>query len=200
MHTRLHEEDEVEIIEEPASFKGGMRKIGLYGQIEEERCAEVIYLLLSLYEGGKIQDDDGNETIDPIELVISTWGGAAVDMFAVYDIMRLLREDCEIGTFGLGKVMSAGVLLLAAGTPGKRRIGRHCRVMIHSVVSGHMGELHDLENELEEAQETQKQYIKALAAETHMSQKYIKNLLNKKINVYLTAEQAVDLGIADEVV
>ena len=96
--------------------------------------------------------------------------------------------------------MSAGVLLLAAGAKGKRRVGRHCRIMLHSVVSGHSGELFNLENELEEAQHTQTSYIKALAQETDMTEKYIKKLLGKKINVYLTAEEAVELGIADEVI
>ena len=72
--------------------------------------------------------------------------------------------------------------------------------MLHSVVSGHSGELFNLENELEEAQHTQTSYIKALAQETDMTEKYIKKLLGKKINVYLTAEEAVELGIADEVI
>ena len=63
-----------------------------------------------------------------------------------------------------------------------------------------MGELHNLENELEEVQHTQQQYIKALANETKMSERQIKKVLDKKINVYFTAEEAVKYGIADEVV
>jgi ATP-dependent Clp protease protease subunit len=114
--------------------------------------------------------------------------------------MRVVQEQCEIHTLGIGKVMSAGVLLLAAGSKGKRRVGRHCRVMLHSVSSGHIGELHNLKNELEEVQIMQNNYISALATETDMTEKHIKNLINKKVNVYLTAQEAVDLGIADEVV
>ena len=121
-------------------------------------------------------------------------------MFAVYDTIRLIREDdCEITTTGIGKIMSAGVLLLAAGTRGKRRIGANCRVMLHGVASGHVGQIYSLENELEEVRWTQDQYIKSLAAETDMTQKYIKKLIERKVNVYLTAKEAVELGIADEV-
>ena len=46
--------------------------------------------------------------------------------------------------------MSAGVLLLAAGTKGKRKIGKHCRIMMHSVIGGHVGPMHQLDNEMKE--------------------------------------------------
>ena len=121
-------------------------------------------------------------------------------MFAVYDTMRMVRDDsCDVITTGIGKVMSAGVLLLATGTKGKRRIGANCRIMLHGVASGHVGQIYSLENELEEVRWTQDQYIKALAQETDMTQKYIKKLIERRVNVYLTAKEAVELGIADEI-
>ena len=120
-------------------------------------------------------------------------------MFAVYDTVRLVREDGPVVTTGVGKVMSAGVLLLASGTRGYRRVGANCRVMLHGVASGHVGQIHNLENELDEVKWTQDQYIKALAKETDMTQAYIKKLIARKVNVYLTAKEAVELGIADEV-
>ena len=46
----------------------------------------------------------------PITFYVSTWGGDALGMFGIYDLMRTVREECPIETFGLGKVMSAGVL------------------------------------------------------------------------------------------
>ena len=55
------------------------------------------------------------------------------------------------------------------------------------------------ENEMEEIRHIQRTYIKLLAAETKMSEAQLKKMINKKINVYLSAEEAVELGIADEV-
>ena len=49
--------------------------------------------------------------------------------------------------------MSAGTLLLAAGTKGKRKIGKHCRVMIHSVIGGSVGPMHQLDNEMKEVKQ-----------------------------------------------
>ena len=184
--------------------KPEIRVIGLVGDVEEEKAGEVIYGLLALRESGKKLVDPEDETAgikyEPIKLICSTYGGSASDMFAIYDMMRSVREDCEIETLGIGKVMSAGVLLLAAGTKGKRRIGKHCRVMLHAVSGGTAGGLASMENEMDEIRWIQEQYINALAEETDLSKKMLKKILAKEVNTYLDAKQAVEYGIADEIV
>ena len=102
-----------------------LRVIGLFSDVSDEKVAELIHALIYLDEVNRITKDD-----KPVEFYISTYGGSADDMFGMYDIMRVIRERTEIHTFGLGKVMSAGVLLLASGTKGKRCIGKNCRVMV----------------------------------------------------------------------
>ena len=200
-------EEEAFSLFQPEKDELKMRLIGLYGDLDEERAAETVFGLLAIKELGKKEtltdpDDPESELIasyEPFEFIISTFGGVAMDMFAIYDTMRQIREDCDIGTTGVGKVMSAGVLLLAAGTKGKRRIGKNCRVMLHSVIGGHHGAYHNLENEFEEVKWIQNQHIDALVEETDMSKKYLKRLMGRKVNVYFTAEEAVELGIADEI-
>jgi len=204
------EEDSVDILSvlNMASAKPELRLTGIYGDVNEEKCSETIYGLHALYLTGQKtmladpEDENSDEiTIyEPIEFVVSTHGGLASEMFAVYDTIRDIRETMPVITKGLGKVMSAGVLLLASGTKGHRRIGKHCRVMIHGVVSGQHGYIADVENEFTESKYTQKMYIKALAAETDMTEKYVKKLMDKKTNVYLNAEEAVNLGIADIII
>ena len=71
--------------------------------------------------------------------------------------------------------------------------------MMHSVRGGHVGTLHSLENEMEEMQHLQKQYTKALVSETNMSERFLKKLLDRKVNVYLSAEEAIEYGIADKI-
>lgn len=182
-----------------------LRITGIYGDINEERCSEAVYGLQALHLTGAekaLSDPEDEEseiitTYQPIDFIISTHGGLAADMFSVYDTMRELREMTPIHTKGIGKVMSAGVLLLAAGTKGKRKIGRFCRVMIHGVMAGQHGYLADVENEFKETRAIQRMYVKALSEETNMSETYVRKLMNKKANVYLDAEEAVKLGIAD---
>jgi len=183
-----------------------MRAIAIYGDINEERCAEAVYGLLALDFSSRsmpVADLDDEETVtivEPIEFFISTYGGQATERCAVYDVMRDIRERTPIYTYGVGKVMSAGVLLLAAGTKGERRIGKNCRIMIHGVVAGQHGHIADIENEFSETKMTQKMYVESLAEETDMTIKYIKKLIDKKTNIYIDADEAVNLGIADIIV
>ena len=182
-----------------------LRVTGIYGDVTEEKCSELVYSLLSLEQTAARtvakQDEEGEivdvEVREPIEFYISTFGGQASEMFSVYDLMRKIRVNTDIKTYGIGKVMSAGVLLLAAGTPGHRYIGKNCRIMLHGVVAGQQGHILDMENEFAETKTTQKMYIEALASETKMNQKYIKRLINKNKNIYIDAQEAVKLGIAD---
>ena len=173
-----------------------LRTIGMFCDISEEKVAEVIHAMLYLNEMNRIDKENKR----PIDFYISTYGGSADDMFALYDVMRTIRQDSEIRTLGLGKVMSAGVLLLAAGTIGQRRIAKNCRVMVHSVAAGNHGNLQDLTNELEAISDLQKMYINCLVAETNMTKSDIKEMLDRNVNVYLSAEEAVKLGIADIIV
>ena len=150
--------------------------VSLYGDIDEENARDVVHAM-------KILESDftGDYESNKFELIVSTNGGSALEMFSIYDTIRMIKEQAPVSTVGLGKVMSAGVLILASGTKGHRKIGKHCRVMIHGVASGYAGSIHSLENELEEVQWIQQQYIALLANETDMTQKYI------------------EYGIADEV-
>mgnify|MGYP003118419726 FL=1 len=181
------------------------RLMGLCGDLDEEKAGELMYGMIALYESGatyKLSDpkDENSDILvnyAPFEFVISTLGGNAQEMFGLHDLMRVIREDCDIHTVGLGKVFSAGTLLLASGTKGKRRIGKNCRVMIHAVLGGNHGSIHNLENEMDEIRWVQDRYIEAMVQETDMSKTHLKKILNRKVNAYFTAEEAVELGIAD---
>ena len=171
--------------------------LGLFAEVAEEKIAELIHALLVVAEN---EHDKEDEKKIPIDFYLSTYGGSADDMFALYDILRLVREDIMIRTVGLGKVMSAGVLLLAAGTKGERRIGKNCRVMIHSVMGGNHGSLHNMMNEMEAIEQLQEMYCDCLVEETKLSRSKLKKMIERKVNVYLTAEEAVELGIADIII
>ena len=174
-----------------------LRILGLFADVAEEKVGELVQGLLYLDEVSKLSKEEEKK---PLKFYISTYGGSADDMFALYDVMRIVRESTEIHTVGLGKVMSAGVLLLASGTKGKRMIGRNCRVMIHSVIGGNHGSLHNMMNEMEAIEELQDMYCDCLVAETKLTRGKLKKMLERKVNVYLSAEEAVELGIADIII
>ncbi len=187
--SKSKKEEEIEVeVEAEEEISLGM--VELYGPVSEEKSAEVIDFLLKYSYSGQ----------GPIQFLISTHGGLASEMFAIYDVMRMTRENTEILTLGLGKVMSAGVLLLAAGSKGGRQIGANCKVMIHGLKAEQGGYLPTIQNDLEELHRLEESYIKVLSDETNMSKRYVKKLFKKGLDVFLSAEEAVDLGIADIIV
>lgn len=181
-----------------AASEPDMRVVGLFSEVIDEKVAEIVHAMLYMNELNKGIKDPKNKR--DIEFYLSTYGGNADDMFALYDMMKVVQQSTDISTIGMGKVMSAGVLILAGGTQGKRKIGRNCRVMLHSVVAGNQGSLHNLINEMEAIQDLQEMYIDRLVEETKMTKKQLKKMLEQKVNIYLSAEQAVEYGIADEII
>ena len=172
------------------------RSVGLIGDISEQKSEEVIGTLIHLSD----MCDADPETNKPIEMYISTYGGSVVDMFALYDLMRVIKQKCTVSTIGLGKVMSAGVLLLANGTKGERKVGKNCRVMLHNVMAGFHGSLVNVENEIKEVNWIQERYIDCLEMQTNLTKKKIKKMLNKQLDIYISAEQAIEYGIADVII
>jgi len=185
-----------------------LRVSGLYGAVDEQKSLDLISSMLVFHHEGVRSPATSSEqehpeqahTHEPFKIVINTPGGNASDMFAIYDLMRGLRQDCDIETLGIGEVMSAGVLILAAGTKGHREIGANCRVMLHSVQAGHHGSIENLQNEMRELQWIQEKYIEAMVSETKMTKRQLKKLISSSVDSYLGAEEAVKYGIADRIV
>lgn len=186
-----------------------LRTINLYGDISERKGADVVAALLYLESSSHVPalenpvDPESRQIImaRSIAMMISTHGGTASDMFSILDVMDMIKErTCDIETFGIGKVMSAGVPILAAGTKGKRKVGRNCRIMLHNVMAGTGGTIFSMENELEEIKWVQERYIETLAANSNLTPAKIKKLLKAQRDVYISAEEAIKMGIADEII
>jgi ATP-dependent Clp protease protease subunit len=119
-------------------------------------------------------------------------------MFSLYDTIKFL--PCPVHTIALGKVMSAGVLLLASGVKGKRMIGKSARIMIHPISGGVIGNVFEAMNEMKEFARLQELMTSALLSETTMKKEEIDDLMKAGHDCFLTPEQAVKLGIVDRVI
>ena len=196
-------------IQPPDSEMPELRTMSLYGDITEQKGSEIVAGLLflessALRAGLSDPNDPESEPVvfsKSINMFISTHGGCASDMFSILDVMEMVKNrTCDIETTGIGKVMSAGVPILAAGSPGKRRVGKNCRIMLHNVMAGAGGTIFNMENELEEIKWVQDRYIETLASYTKMTKAKIKKMLKTQRDVYISAEEAINLGIADEII
>ena len=196
-------------IQPPESDLPELRTMSLYGDITEQKGSEIVAGLLflessALRAGLSDPNDPESEPVvfsKSINMFISTHGGCASDMFSILDVMEMVKNrTCDIETTGIGKVMSAGVPILAAGTKGKRKVGKNCRIMLHNVMAGAGGTIFNMENELEEIKWVQDRYIETLAGYTKMTKAKIKKMLKTQRDVYISAEEAINLGIADEII
>lgn len=165
------------------------RVLYLTGEVSEESIATTISEIVSCVNQNKI---------DPITLIINTSGGSVDDMFALYDIMKFI--PCPIHTVGLGKVMSAGVLLLASGHKGNRMLGKHARVMIHPMSDELTGDVFQIANELKESQKSQKMMEEALMTETKITPRQIEVFMRAGHDSFLTPEDALKMGIVDKII
>lgn len=133
----------------------------------------------------------------PITIVFNTYGGSVDDMFALYDMIRFLKTP--IHTIGLGKIMSAGVLLLASGARGHRKIGKRARIMIHAISSAAYGTIFDQKNIVKEMERLQGQWQECMIENTNFTTAQLEAFMSSNVDTYLTPEQAISFGIVDEV-
>jgi len=180
------------------------RAVALYGEVNEDSASDLISAMLFMNDPIEVEPEEAEpDTIymarRPFDLYINTPGGSASDMFAIYDVLKKIEKENQVSTYGIGKVMSAGVLILAAGTKGKRHISENCRVMMHSVAGGHVGTIHDIKNEMKEMQIMQDMHIKMMCRETNFEEKQLRKMLKSSGNVYFSAKEAVEWGIADAI-
>jgi ATP-dependent Clp protease protease subunit len=171
-----------------ASQPDNSRIVVLHGDVNEHTISSVIAQLLHL----------ANLNRNPIHLVVSTYGGSVDEMFSLYDTLKFL--PCPVHTIALGKVMSAGVLLLAAGEKGKRLIGRSARIMMHPVSGGMYGNVFEILNETKEHGRLHELMVEALSSETKMKSADIQKIMTAGHDYYITAEEAIKLGIVDRIV
>ncbi|MQA60906.1 MAG: ATP-dependent Clp protease proteolytic subunit [Actinophytocola sp.] len=177
----------------------GIKESNPYNKLYEER---VIFL------GVQVDDASANDVMaqllhleheDPdrdIIIYINSPGGSFTSLMAIYDTMQFVRPDVQ--TYCLGQAASAAAVLLAAGTAGKRFALPNARVLIHQpATEGSYGQVSDLEIQAAEIQRVRQLLEDTLAKHTNKTSEQVrKDIERDKI---LTAEQALEYGIVDEV-
>ena len=174
--------------------------MGLVGDITEEAAQQLAMSLLG-YNGGKIlaSREDLEDDAD-IEFFICSGGGSVNDMFSVYDLMQVVKANRDIATFGYGRVYSAAVLLLAAGTPGKRYMAKNARMMIHHCSSNAAGTHPDIRANFDELKKVEDMMVEALAEHSALSVGEIYNIMSRNTDEFFSAADALEMGLVDKII
>ena len=177
----------------------GERSFDIYSRLLKER---IVFL------GTPIDDAVGNlimaqllhlESEDPdkdVNLYINSPGGDITSLFAIYDTMQYIKPD--VSTICMGQAASAAAVLVLAGTKGKRFALPHSRILLHQPHGGAQGQAVDIEIQAKEITRYRK-LLEELIAE-HTGQPIEKVSKDTDRDYILTADEAVEYGVVDEVI
>lgn len=133
----------------------------------------------------------------PIEIVFNSPGGGVMDGLALFDYIHEIREKgTRIDTVVLGSAASMAGVLLQAGE--KRILGKHAYMMIHEVSAGAIGSMSKLEDATAFLKQLQGRLLTILASRSNLTEDEIKEKWERK-DWWLSAEEALELGFADEI-
>jgi ATP-dependent Clp protease protease subunit len=130
-----------------------------------------------------------------IQIYLNTPGGSVYAGLGIYDTMQYINPD--VATICTGMAASMGAVLLCAGAPGKRTALKHSRVLIHQPMGGAQGQASDIEITAREIQKLKKELYEIIAK--HSGQNYKKIWKDSDRDYWMTAEEARDYGMIDEV-
>ena len=176
----------------------GERSYDIYSRLLEDR---IIFLT------GEINDAVANcvvaqmlhlEHKDPtkdIFLYINSPGGSVTAGMAIYDTMNFI--ECDVSTICIGMAASMGAFLLSSGAKGKRFSLPNSEIMIHQPLGGAQGQASDIQIQAENILRCKRKLTKILSDNTGQSIKEIERDTDR--DNYMTAEQAKDYGLIDEI-
>lgn len=139
------------------------------------------------------------EAEDPdkdVQIYINSPGGSVSAGFAIYDTMQYIKPD--VSTICIGRAASMGAFLLAAGTKGKRFSLPNSDIMIHQPLGGTQGQAEDIRIQAEKILEIRDRINRILSERTGQPLEKIAKDTDR--DYHLSAEQAVEYGIIDEVI
>ena len=163
------------------------RIIFLQGEIHDGNANELVMKMLYLQSENRRKD---------INFYINSPGGSVSSTLAIYDTMQIL--SCPVTTFCVGLAASGGAVLLAGGSAGKRYILPNAKVMIHQPYGQVGGQVSDIEIQADEILKTREVLNQVLSE--HTGQKIEKIAEDTDRDYYMTAEDAKEYGIVDEII
>lgn len=177
----------------------GERAYDIYSRLLQER---IIFLV------GPINDAAANTVIaqllflehqDPkkdIKIYVNTPGGSVTAGMAIYDTMQYIKPDVQ--TICVGLAASMGAVLLAAGKKGKRIALPNSEILLHQVMGGAEGQATEIEITAKQIIKIKNRLNQILAKHTSQSISKIENDTDR--DFYLSADEAKEYGIIDEIV
>jgi ATP-dependent Clp protease protease subunit len=175
------------------------RIVFLNGPVDDHSANVIVAQLLFL------ESEDSEKDIN---FYINSPGGAVSSGLSIYDVMQFIKPD--VATYVMGQACSMGSFLAQAGAPGKRFVLPEARTMIHRVSSGTPGtrgsvhvqdlQFEDAKRSFEESVRINKRLTELYVRHNTAGKTYEELFETMKFDTFLSSEEAVAYGLADQIV
>lgn len=135
--------------------------------------------------------DPSPARLTPIEFFLSTYGGACYDGMALHDVIESSKTPVEV--ICTGKIMSMGVIVALGASV--RKAYRNTTFMIHQVSGLSLGTLREMEDTVAEASRINEILFNIIKSKTKVTEEQLNEVIQKKKDWFITAEEALNLGI-----
>ena len=165
------------------------RIVMLNGPVDDASASVIVAQMLHLESSDSEKD---------IHFYINSPGGVVTAGLSIYDVMQFIK--CDVATYVMGQACSMGSLLAQAGTAGKRFLLPNARHMIHQVSSGARGTAIDMQIQVEEVLKLNKLLTEIYVAHNSKGKTFDELKKDMSRDYFMSAEEAVAYGLADEIV
>ena len=138
--------------------------------------------------------DPSPAKLTPIEFFLSTYGGACYDGLALHDVLESSSTPVEV--ICTGKIMSMGIIVALGAKV--RKAYRNTTFMIHQVSGISFGTLREMEDTVVEASRINEILFSIIKSKTKVTEDQLNEVLQKKKDWFMTAIEAMELGILTE--
>ena len=174
-----------------AYFIMGKREVGQLGIVDlivSILIAELVAISIENYQ------DPSPARLTPIEFFLSTHGGACYDGLALHDVIESSNTPIEV--ICAGKIMSMGVIVALGAKV--RKAYRNTTFMIHQVSGLSFGTLREMEDTVAEASRINGMLFRIIREKTCITEDQLNEVLQRQKDWFMTAEEALELGILTE--
>ena len=188
-----------------------IHNIYLKGDVDEDMWSSLVDKINEIKSADKDIDETNISTLSlfgidvqaihpSINIYLNTVGGVIYDMFAIYDEIKALTSEYEVNIYCVGKIMSAGTIIMLAVDLEHRFAYPSTSFMYHTLSGGAFGKIKEMEEDVEENKRLHKLMWNIFKDQTEIPEEKLDEIYKCKKDWYITAEQAKKYKVISKIV
>lgn len=193
------------------TFNRSIHDIYLTGEVCEDMWSELVKKIKEIKNADDEVSDNNTAALlavgilteaklPPINIYLSTYGGTIYDMLAIYDEIKSLQKEYDVNLYCVGKIMSAGTIIMLSVDFEHRFCYPNTTFMFHSISSYTLGKIKEMEEEVSEVKRLHKLMYKIYKENTSIPEEKLEDIYKSKKDWFITPEQAKKYKIISKIV